>query len=287
MHADEKKYQYLSVITVNGNNYRLYYLDTCALSELVKDRAGFGSNLLNLVLSDGLIAISPHSLWELKSSPAVYKDVIEVITSLPTVLLKSEDAIINDEYQSLENSIVNIDPIVNHLMKALHAKHGLDILALIDKHITEKKKDVFKQDRDETFKIIASKPSNIYSREELKLKANIEYSVQLVAYEIATAFLLTEINHYSNLKKEFPIANFLSLMSISYIIHYKYQQVERKGTESDIQDILMSALYPYVDMVITERHQCAIVKQIQKRHNFFNNLKIISMNQVRLEKYDE
>ena len=65
------------MVNLNGKDYKLYYLDTCALSGMVKDRAGFGSNLLNLVLDGGVIAISPYSIWELKSSPSIYKDVLD------------------------------------------------------------------------------------------------------------------------------------------------------------------------------------------------------------------
>jgi hypothetical protein len=275
------------MINLNGKDYKLYYLDTCALSNLVKDRSGFGSNLLNLVLLDGIIAVSPHSIWELKSSPTVYKAVIEVITSLPAVLLKSEDIIIKDEYQLLNGSITDINPTIIFLLPIPLKKNGMDILDMFNKHITEEKNVIFKQNRKETFKLLNSKPSNIYSRKELASKSKLDYSVKLVAYQLAAEDLLPELNYYSQIKKEFPVEEFPSLMSISYILHYKYLQTERKGSESDIQDICMSALYPYVDVVITERNQCAIIKQIQKRHNFFNNLKAISIPQVKSEKYED
>ena len=84
------------MINLNDKEYKLYYLDTCALSELVKDKSGFGSSLLNIVLQDGIIAIALNSIWELKSAPTVYKDVLDVISSLPTVILKTEELIFEE-----------------------------------------------------------------------------------------------------------------------------------------------------------------------------------------------
>ncbi|HEX8022089.1 hypothetical protein [Mucilaginibacter sp.] len=274
------------MINLNGKLYKLYYLDTCALSEMVKDRSGFGSNLLNLVFSDGIIAVSPYSLWELKSS-MVYTDVIDVITSLHTVLLKPEGIIVKDENQLLNQTIEFINPILIELLAIPNKKLGLDILSLLDKHITDAGNEIFKMNRNETFKIISSKPSNIFSREQLKSKSTFEFSVKLIAYQIAAENLLPELNYYNQIKKEFPVDQFPSLMATSYIHHYKYLQKNRKGEESDVIDILMGALYPYVDVVITEAFQCEIVKQIKRKHNFLNNLEVVSIKQIRLEQYND
>lgn len=254
---------------------------------MVKDKPGFGSNLLNLVLKDGIMAVSAHSIWELKSAPTVYNEVLDVITTLPSILLKSESDFFDEEYVNFSNvTNTTISPLTIHLLRYQHLKGGLDILELINQKVTDSKNEQFRKERTETFQMLASKPSNIYSREELTSPSIIDSSVSLAAFQLAASYRPKEIQKYIEEKKEaFPIQNFKSLLSICYILHYKYLQSERKSTESDVQDILMSAAYPYVDIVITEANQCEYIKQIKKRHNFLTNLEAISMRQVKTESY--
>ncbi|WP_448700138.1 hypothetical protein ACFGVR_23480 [Mucilaginibacter sp. AW1-3] len=263
------------MVNLNGKDYKLYYLDTCALSNMVKDRPGFGSKLLNLVLADGIMAISSYSLWELKSH-SIYDEVISVITVLPCVLLKSEQLMFESEFEHFNNDQIIISPILASMLKT---KNNIDIISLIEEHITNIKNIKFKNSRSQTFQFISQEASNIYSREDLKVLSKLQFSVSMAAYMLASEYIPNVLRKYVDAEEEFPIDKFPSLLSISYMKHYKYLQSKRKGEESDIPDILMSALYPYVDVIITEGNQCELIKQIKRNHNFWSNATPISIKE--------
>ncbi|WP_144913130.1 hypothetical protein [Mucilaginibacter frigoritolerans] len=272
------------MISLNEKNYKLYYLDTCVLSEMVKDRSGFGSDLLNIVLEDGIIAVALNSIWELKSAPIVYRDVIDVISVLPTVILKNEEMIFEEEYKLFNDSTHSLSPIMACFSSTLFKNYGIDILKTFEEKVTDDKNEMVKKERNKTFEILGKMPSKIFSRGELKTISSVESSVELSAFILATNYIMSELQEYMKGEREFPIKNFPSLMSTSYALHYKYLQAERKGSVSDIEDILMSALYPYVDVVVTERNQCNIIRQIQKRHGYFEGLETLNMEQVKKHK---
>ncbi|MDB4918584.1 hypothetical protein [Mucilaginibacter sp.] len=268
------------MITLNGKDYKLYYLDTCALSELVKDRSGFGSSLLNIVLEDGIIAFSVNSIWELKSAPVIYKAAMEVLSVLPSMILKTGEMIFDEEYKQFKNSNHEFFPYITPFSASIFKKNGIDLLKIVEEKVTNKKNDLAKNFREDTFQFLRKNPSNIYSREDLKDKSKLRLSVEMCAFQLATQYRMIEIGKFIE-NNEFPINNFPSLISMAYLLHYKYLQADRKGSSSDVEDILMSALYPYVDVVVTERNQCEIIRQIKNYSGFLSTLNTFTLSQIK------
>ena len=60
------------MLIANGREYKLYLLDTNAVSNLLKYRDTYGSNILNTVFSDGLCCFSPITIWELRDLEKIY-----------------------------------------------------------------------------------------------------------------------------------------------------------------------------------------------------------------------
>jgi hypothetical protein len=260
----------------NGNNYKLYFCDTCALSDMIKDKPGFGSNLPNLILKDGIIAVSPYSLWEIKNSPVVYDELVNTITKLPVCLLKTEQILYEDEFNSLNNDEL-INPIITHLIASSFKEHNIDIIKIIEENISIEKANTYKKDQSDTFNSFILNNPTFLDTNKIPSKMEIESSAKLYAYSMVTKEYYSILKYYSKRGLEFPIDKIQSALTIAYFLHYKFIENGRKPLESDITDSLLSSVFPYIDVAITDGNQCEIIKRIQRDHKFLLNLEPVSM----------
>ena len=81
-------------------------------------------------------------------------------------------------------------------------------------------------------------------------------------------------------KSEIDINKFPSIVTTSYVVFYKFYPDKRKPEPSDIFDIMISSLLPYVDYFITEGHLCEIIKKVQNIHNFLTDLTVYSIKEI-------
>jgi hypothetical protein len=66
-----------------------------------------------------------------------------------------------------------------------------------------------------------------------------------------------------------------------YTVFYKFYVDKRKYTTTDIFDIIISAPTPYVDAIVTERHQAEVIKKIKRHDNFLNKLIVMILKDIR------
>ena len=65
---------------------------------------------------------------------------------------------------------------------------------------------------------------------------------------------------------------FPSLKSTSYIVFYKFYPDDRKPLTSDVFDIMISAILPYIDYFLTEGNLFDIIMKIKTKHDFLDNM---------------
>ena len=102
--------------------------------------------------------------------------------------------------------------------------------------------------------------------------------VEIVAYQQLTMKYTDWCKNLSNKKIAVEINRFPSLQILCYLVFYKFYINNRRPRLSDIPDLLMATAYPHVDEVITEKNQCEIVRQIQKKHKICEGLKLYTIN---------
>lgn len=64
-----------------------------------------------------------------------------------------------------------------------------------------------------------------------------------------------------------------------YTVFYKFYPDQRKPILSDVYDIIISSLLPYVDCFITEGHQFDAIQKIKKVDSFLDHLEVKSIKE--------
>ncbi len=55
-------------------------------------------------------------------------------------------------------------------------------------------------------------------------------------------------------------------------VFYKFYVDNRRPSRSDAFDIIISAPTPYVDAIVTERHQAEVIRKIKQRDSFVSTV---------------
>ena len=113
-----------------------------------------------------------------------------------------------------------------------------------------------------------------YSKKEIDCFVDLASMQQIMLRDIKFVRNKTKNKVLIDTKK-FP-----SIISTSFIVFYKFYPDNRKPIISDVYDIIISSLLPYVDYVITENNLCEIIRKVQKNHSFLKELTYYSIKDV-------
>ena len=248
---------------------------------MFKERESFGSNVINRVFSDGLFVFSPVSLWEI-SQDECFDEFISLFSTLPALLALSDDDIINKELENYEavepTSLKDIT-----LLLSGYSAHELNLI--IKSYINKALGEDYKATEQRHFKEMKSKNSFGYlCGENLSNKKATKSSVDLVAFEFIANFAPSFCKTLQKNKSVLNVARFPSQVSKSYIYHYKFAHPSRKGEPSDLSDILISSVLPYIDVYLTEKSVANSIREIRDVHGFYKDLETITMKQMRAVK---
>ena len=84
-----------------------------------------------------------------------------------------------------------------------------------------------------------------------------------------------------NSGKFIDINQFPSLKSTSYVVFYKFYPDNRKPISSDVFDIIISAILPYVDYFLTEGNLYDIIMKIKRKNNYLDNIIPYKLKDIR------
>jgi hypothetical protein len=69
---------------------------------------------------------------------------------------------------------------------------------------------------------------------------------------------------------------------LAYTVFHKfYPDRYRKPRTSDVIDVIVSALLPYVDSAITEAHQAEVLRKVKRRDAFIERLDVRTLRDLR------
>ncbi len=66
-----------------------------------------------------------------------------------------------------------------------------------------------------------------------------------------------------------------------YTLFYKFYVDNRKYIPSDVFDIIISSATPYMDAIVTERHQAEVIKKIKGQDKFLDSLRVFTLPEIR------
>jgi hypothetical protein len=74
---------------------------------------------------------------------------------------------------------------------------------------------------------------------------------------------------------------FPSVKMMTFNVFYKFYPDERRPLKSDILDIIISSSIPYVDVVITEKHQAEIIRKTKEQDHFIDHVEVLTLADLR------
>jgi hypothetical protein len=79
------------------------------------------------------------------------------------------------------------------------------------------------------------------------------------------------------------LSQFPSIVVTSMLIFYKFYADRRVPSDSDVFDLMIASVLPYVDHVITEASMCSMIRTIQKKHGLLGWVQAHSLSETRKE----
>ena len=273
------------MIELNGNKYKLCLFDTNVLSDFLinpKDWIGYLGRKFDI--SQTVICYSVFTLSELYRRQELFEKYIDFFATFPSTLLDGHESIFQKEiekYKSRErpNPIVLAPFAIKE--SRLTAKQRL-------RHIIEKSDFIARTDywikgQQQILDGIVELKKNYLSKNDKYSKKEVEEFCFIASIDQIilrdSNFAKSVIDKGENINLEF----FPSVKSTSYVVFYKFYPDNRQPLLSDVFDILISSLLPYVDYFLTESNLSNIIKIIQKRHKALSGLKTYSLKQIRKE----
>jgi hypothetical protein len=273
------------VITINGNDYRLVLLDTNALSELAKQ----GDSLRHFLTWSSaepmfVPCFSLFSVLEMRRRPDVYGRFKELFGTLPCMLLKSHEQLLEDEVRHYPDPS-GIDPRL--LGFSMLGGDAMNLARVLDRASEiEFFRDREKYWNDGAQKIvdgIASLVANFppdgdgYSRKEVRQFVEIAGFSQVGMRQFNFATRLVDIENQPIDVRAFP-----SVKATTYAVWHKfYADRNRRWARSDAFDIIIASATPYVDAVVTESHLAEGLRKTKRLDDFIEHLTVYTLRDFR------
>ena len=273
------------MITINGNEYKICLFDTNALSNLLINTNEWINYFdKKFSVSKTIISYSVYSLSELWFRQELFEKYIVFFSIYPSLILDGFNSIFKKE---INNYYIkdNIDPVV---LAPMAIRDPLLTPTERLKNVIEKsgfilKSKKWKECREDILHNIISLKKN-YPANSGKYTLN---EIENFNFMVSTSQIITGNKEFAkkilNDKKEIILERFPSIVATSYVVFYKFYPDNRKPILSDVFDIIISSLFPYVDIVLTEGNLCNIINTIKLRHNFLDLLECYSIKDIQME----
>ena len=267
------------LLRLNGHDYRLIGLDTNVISEIVREPGRMRSGFLSHFSPGCLPCFTVYSTFELRRRPDLYAQFLDFFDVLPCGVLKSEDQLFADELAAYSSG-EEIDPTLV-LFSPLNRPTGTNLRNVMD--VNFKNKAVLRRER----KWLGLKSKLI--RDWLALKANFPPKGESYTAEEGDAFVEKATRQrvqylapdWARARdtegEQIRCAAFPSSRMILWTLFYRFYLANRTPETQDVFDVLISSPAPYLDAVVTEKHQAEIYKQVARRDPALSRLQICTL----------
>lgn len=274
-------YNKFTMIEINGKKYKLCLFDTNAISSFLKNPKEWilyfneEFSISSTIISYSIFTLS--ELWFRQDLFNKYKDIFSVF---PSCILDGHESIFRKEVSNY-NKLRKINPIVaSSIMKNDNLTPKEMLTTVIENSGFIPKSEYWRKSRDEILAGITNLVKNYPPKNDQYTIKEIEDFNLIVSMEQIAMRNIGFSQSMLNQEEVIDIKQFPSIQTTSYVVFYKFYTDKRKPILSDVFDIMISALLPYVDFFITEGNMCEIIKKIKSRHGFLKNLKEYSIKDI-------
>ena len=274
------------MIEINEKIYHLCLLDTNALSNfLIKPKEWIQFFNKRYDISKTIISYSIFTLAELWSRQELFEKYIDIFSEFPSGILDGHESIFNKEIDKYKGN-ESINPIV--IAPFAITEPGLSkkeiLIKLINNSVFVDRAEYWKTEQNDVLEGMLSLKKNFPPKKGKYMKKEIEEFNMLASVSQIGIRNPIFARSFLNRNEEIDLNYFKSVVCTSYIVFYKFYIDRRKPQTSDVFDIIISSILPYIDYFITEGNLKEIVETIRKRHRKLDNiLEVISVNEINRE----
>jgi hypothetical protein len=271
------------MITINGTTYKLCLIDTNAASEMVKYPDPVFRHFIEATKSQNIIpGFSVFTILELRQRNDVYERFLEAFSILPCIILKSLDQLFQDELNSYPD-FKKVSPILVAFPGVLAPNNQklADILKLaFSKPEIRELEDKWNSEKNSILEGIVRLVKNYPAKGKKFTSEEIRSFIEIAAFQQIAFRAHDFAQEIVNSGKPVMVDAFPSIKMTAFIVFYKFYTDQRRPLESDVFDLIISATIPYVDIVVTEKHQAEIMKKVKHQDKFVENLQVIRLKDL-------
>ncbi len=268
------------MLKINNNDYKLCLLDSNLLSDLLKDKKPYFARLLEIYPPNKYIyCYSIFSIPEIRKIESLFNKFIDTFSVFPSLMLTSHDSLFDEEVKHYLNNSYQIkywlvaplaitDPIIKDKKIILRTLLNNDDYLRKERYWVNEIEDILSS----LIKLVKNYPpkNDKYTKNEI-----LDFVFMVTTQQIITRnkkFAKTYLRNNS-----IDINYFPSIKMISYNVFFKFYPESRKPLKSDVFDLTISSLLPYVDVFITEGYQNEVINKVKKIDKFLDHLENISI----------
>lgn len=268
----------------SGKKYKILFLDTNAFSWIVKNYNNAGHFFLNRFSPNNYIpCLTIYNILEviktkyaISSKKTTFEQFSTFFNGYPFLLTWPMKVIIQREIRGLLKIDVkqlffggytsfghNFEDNLNTFLKTIETNTSL--------------KQTITSEQKQQIDVIQSWTSQ---RPTPQKGSYVEYSKELEKMNV----LKTLCDPYYEAKVDYENVNYLNYHGIRTMLYSQFMRVHHTNKEikkSDVNDILISCIFPYVDTIITERYQASILKQARVRIKELKQVEIFNLDMLK------
>lgn len=277
--------------TGNQSSSKLCLLDTAIISEFLKTKIkiekglidknepNFFKNILNkLILEEQyILCYSFHTLIELKKIEYLFQEFFNTAFLFPALIMKPFEMLWNEEIANYDSHNI-IEPhlfLLEALQKETYYKEKYDYFSkdpIVSKYFQEEESG-----KSETMNVLYEYSKQYRPKKDKFTYKEIEEWVNIIILKIIVSKDTKLVKSKLDKKEFVDESEFLSIKSAALMTFYKFYLWHRNIKESDIFDIAIASIVPYVDAIVAEKEMCDIIKTMQRKHNFCQNVKLMTI----------
>jgi len=271
------------MITINGYTYKLCLIDTNAVSEMVKRPDPIMRHFFEAIKpSEYIPCFSIFTILELREKDEVYKRFLGTFSVFPCLILKSLDQLFQDELTAYPDR-TKISPILISSAGVLAPENQklTDILTLaFGMPEIQKLADKWNSEKGSILEGILSLVKNYPPKGKKYAAKEIRSFIEIAGFQQIAYRAYNFAQQMVKEGKPVMVDSFPSIKMTAFTVFYKFYTDERRPQESDPFDIIISSVLPYVDTVVTEKHQADVIKKIKQQDRFIESLEVLRLKDL-------
>lgn len=269
------------MIKIGNKKYKICLLDTNIISDGLKNKTPIFKNIINRFSFDEYCwALTPSTVLELSELKSYHKELSNLLALFPNIVTKGLKELKQEEFETYKNNRdfnialfsfnglshegKKLNPKAVELffksneIRQLGSKVNLQETSLLELIISYKKN--YPPDRN-----------GKYSKKRIREFGDmiVRRIIQEDYPEFYTQNLSLNISHFKSL-----------LISILFTF-YKFYPDQRKALTSDLNDIAISGVLPYVDTFIAEGNMIEIINKLNNLNKDLLDVEAISIKEIR------